>query len=283
MFYPLVGDAGVELIGVEAGGRSSRAGDHAATLCFGRPGVLHGSFSYVLQDDDGQTADVHSISAGLDYPGTGPEHSYWKETGRVRYTSRRGRRGVGGLRRLGAERGHFARLGEFARLGRGDEARRAAECGGGDSRLPVRPRRQGRGGDRPAARGGVLAAPQLIRMTGPLTVLVGKQKMRNQIGIAAIASLLATCILLGCGGPAKPKGRAVDASRIYPYIVPESYLAYQPTDTPGLSRPLGHGIHVVLAEDHAGLVANLTGEDLASLRLVQARPMPRHLVTLRHW
>ncbi len=87
MFYPLVDDAGVELIGVEAGGRSSRAGDHAATLCFGRPGVLHGSFSYVLQDDDGQTADVHSISAGLDYPGTGPEHSYWKETGRVRYTS----------------------------------------------------------------------------------------------------------------------------------------------------------------------------------------------------
>ena len=53
----------------------------------GRPGVLHGSFSYVLQDDDGQTADVHSVSAGLDYPGAGPEHSYWKDTGRVRYTS----------------------------------------------------------------------------------------------------------------------------------------------------------------------------------------------------
>ena len=68
------------LVGVEAGGRSDRPGDHAATLCFGRPGVLHGSFSYVLQDDDGQTAAVHSISAGLDYPGIGPEHSYWKET-----------------------------------------------------------------------------------------------------------------------------------------------------------------------------------------------------------
>jgi len=87
MFYPLIEDAEVALVGVEAGGRSSRPGDHAATLCFGRPGVLHGSFSYVLQDEDGQTSDVHSISAGLDYPGTGPEHSYWKETGRVTYTS----------------------------------------------------------------------------------------------------------------------------------------------------------------------------------------------------
>jgi tryptophan synthase beta chain len=87
MFYPLIGDAEVELVGVEAGGRSSEPGQHAATLSYGRPGVLHGSFSYVLQDDDGQTLDVHSISAGLDYPGTGPEHSYWKETGRVRYTT----------------------------------------------------------------------------------------------------------------------------------------------------------------------------------------------------
>ena len=86
MFYPLIDDASVELVGVEAGGRSEKPGDHAATLSFGRPGVLHGAFSYVLQDDDGQTSDVHSVSAGLDYPGTGPEHSYWKDTGRVRYT-----------------------------------------------------------------------------------------------------------------------------------------------------------------------------------------------------
>ena len=86
MFYPFVEDAGVRLLGVEAGGRSSRLGDHAATLGFGRPGVLHGMHTYVLQDDDGQTAEVHSVSAGLDYPGVGPEHSYWKETGRVEYT-----------------------------------------------------------------------------------------------------------------------------------------------------------------------------------------------------
>jgi tryptophan synthase beta chain len=85
IFYPFVDDP-VELVGVEAGGRGPHPGDHAASLNFGRPGVLHGSFSYVLQDEEGQTADVHSVSAGLDYPGVGPEHSYWKETGRVRYT-----------------------------------------------------------------------------------------------------------------------------------------------------------------------------------------------------
>ena len=86
IFFRFIEDEEVALVGVEAGGRSDREGDHAATLCFGRPGVLHGSFSYVLQDEDGQTCDVHSVSAGLDYPGTGPEHSYWKETGRVTYT-----------------------------------------------------------------------------------------------------------------------------------------------------------------------------------------------------
>jgi tryptophan synthase beta chain len=86
IFHPFVDDAGVKLLGVEAGGRSSRPGDHAATIGFGRPGVLHGMHTYVLQDDDGQTADVHSVSAGLDYPGVGPEHSYWKQTGRVEYT-----------------------------------------------------------------------------------------------------------------------------------------------------------------------------------------------------
>jgi tryptophan synthase beta chain len=80
-------DANVKLIGVEAGGRSSALGQHAASLSKGRPGVLHGCLSYVLQDDDGQTADVHSCSAGLDYPGVGPEHAYWKDAGRVEYVS----------------------------------------------------------------------------------------------------------------------------------------------------------------------------------------------------
>ena len=87
MFYPFVDDESVAMIGAEAGGRGPLSGDHASSLTQGRPGILHGSFSYVLQDDDGQTDDVHSISAGLDYPGVGPEHSYWKDAGRVRYES----------------------------------------------------------------------------------------------------------------------------------------------------------------------------------------------------
>ena len=87
IFVPMIDEPGVAMVGVEAGGTGMRLGEHAATLCKGSPGVLHGALSFVLQDNDGQTAQVHSISAGLDYPGVGPEHSFWKETGRVRYTS----------------------------------------------------------------------------------------------------------------------------------------------------------------------------------------------------
>ncbi len=86
IFYPFVEDA-VRLIGVEAGGSGNADGEHAAPLTHGAPGVLHGSMSYVLQTTDGQTMPVHSCSAGLDYPGVGPEHSYWKDCGRVEYTS----------------------------------------------------------------------------------------------------------------------------------------------------------------------------------------------------
>ncbi len=87
MFFPFIHDQNVELVGVEAGGHGPNPGGHAATLSHGSPGILHGTFSYVLQDNDGQTANVHSVSAGLDYPGVGPEHSYWKDSGRVRYTN----------------------------------------------------------------------------------------------------------------------------------------------------------------------------------------------------
>ena len=86
-FFAFLDDEDVALVGVEAGGRGLASGQHAAPLCAGKPGVLHGSLSYVLQDDAGQTLPVHSVSAGLDYPGVGPEHAYWKDTGRVRYTS----------------------------------------------------------------------------------------------------------------------------------------------------------------------------------------------------
>lgn len=85
IFHPFVDDPGVELHGAEAAGLGIESGKHAATLSAGRVGVLHGSRSYVLQDDDGQIIEAHSIAAGLDYPGVGPEHSYLKDTGRATY------------------------------------------------------------------------------------------------------------------------------------------------------------------------------------------------------
>ena len=85
LFHPLVEDTGTRLIGVEAGGRGPKLGDNGATMVHGRPGVLHGSYSLLIQDDDGQVIETHSISAGLDYPGVGPEHSFLREIGRAEY------------------------------------------------------------------------------------------------------------------------------------------------------------------------------------------------------
>ena len=87
LFYPFLDDADVRIIGVEAAGHGIESGEHAASLTGGRPGVLHGNRTYLLQDDDGQILDAHSISAGLDYPGIGPEHSWLNDSGRVEYVS----------------------------------------------------------------------------------------------------------------------------------------------------------------------------------------------------
>jgi tryptophan synthase beta subunit len=87
LFHPFAADSSVKFIGVEAGGEGVGTGHHAATLVAGRPGVLHGAYSFLLQDDEGQVVETHSISAGLDYPGVGPEHAYYKETARAEYAS----------------------------------------------------------------------------------------------------------------------------------------------------------------------------------------------------
>jgi tryptophan synthase beta chain len=87
VFYPYIPHTGVRLIGVEAAGEGIDSGHHAATLCAGRPGVLHGNRTYLLQDADGQIIETHSISAGLDYPGVGPEHAWLKDSGRAQYVS----------------------------------------------------------------------------------------------------------------------------------------------------------------------------------------------------
>jgi tryptophan synthase beta chain len=101
IFAPFVGTAGTRLVGVEAGGRGDADGDHCRSLTLGAPGVLHGSLSYLLQDGDGQVLATHSISAGLDYPGVGPEHSYMKEAGLASYVSATDAEALEGFQSLG--------------------------------------------------------------------------------------------------------------------------------------------------------------------------------------
>jgi tryptophan synthase beta chain len=87
IFYPYIGHPNVRLVGVEAAGEGLSTGRHAASLCAGRPGVLHGNRTYLLQDANGQITETHSVSAGLDYPGVGPEHAWLKDSGRAEYVA----------------------------------------------------------------------------------------------------------------------------------------------------------------------------------------------------
>src|SRR6266496_190975 len=117
IFYPFADVKEVQLIGVEAGGTSLEAGHHAATLVTGKPGVLHGTLSYLIQNEDGQVLDTHSISAGLDYPGVGPEHSYLKETGRASYVSASDETALRGLQVLSRTEGIIPALESAHALG----------------------------------------------------------------------------------------------------------------------------------------------------------------------
>ncbi|GCE16834.1 tryptophan synthase subunit beta [Dictyobacter kobayashii] len=117
IFYPFADASEVELIGVEAGGTSMDPGMHASTLVAGRPGVLHGAMSYLLQNEDGQILDTHSISAGLDYPGVGPEHSYLKDSGRATYVTAHDATALKGLEALSRTEGIIPALESAHALG----------------------------------------------------------------------------------------------------------------------------------------------------------------------
>jgi tryptophan synthase beta chain len=110
LFHAFVPDRGVDLYGVEAAGEGLASGRHAATLSLGRVGILHGARSYVLCDDEGQIAEAHSISAGLDYPGVGPEHSFFKESGRAHYLSVTDDEALDGFKQLARTEGILAAL-----------------------------------------------------------------------------------------------------------------------------------------------------------------------------
>jgi tryptophan synthase beta chain len=105
LFHPFLADRDVRMIGVEAGGMGLATGQHAATLVAGTPGVLHGAFSYLLQDNAGQVRSTHSVSAGLDYPGVGPEHSFFKDTGRATYVAVTDHEALDGFRLLAQTEG----------------------------------------------------------------------------------------------------------------------------------------------------------------------------------
>jgi len=105
LFYPFIKDKNVRMIGVEAAGHGIETGRHAAPLCAGSPGILHGNLTYLLQDRHGQITHAHSISAGLDYPGVGPEHSWMKETGRAEYVSITDSEALDGFKLLTQEEG----------------------------------------------------------------------------------------------------------------------------------------------------------------------------------
>jgi tryptophan synthase beta chain len=110
LFYPFLNDGEVRLIGVEAAGEGIETGRHCATLTAGTPGVFQGSASYLIQNEDGQVAPSHSISAGLDYPGVGPEHSYLKETGRAEYVAVTDEEAIRAVQQLAQKEGIIAAL-----------------------------------------------------------------------------------------------------------------------------------------------------------------------------
>ena len=141
MFTAFVGAPGVRLIGVEAGGRGSQLGEHCSSITQGQPGILHGALSYLLQDAEGQVADTHSISAGLDYPGVGPEHAYLQDAGLAEYVSATDAQALEGFQALAQDRGHPAGARAVARHRMAAHA--TAPGGIEGARLPLRSRRQG--------------------------------------------------------------------------------------------------------------------------------------------
>ena len=199
MFTPFVDDAEVELIGVEAAGEGIETGRHGAPLTAGGlPGVLHGAYSAIMQDEDGQILEAHSISAGLDYPGSGPEHAWLRDSGRARYVAVTDRAGARRVRAHGPARGDHpgARERPRGRLGARERAQRArsrsASPAAGDKDLAEAldisgaSSRTGRDRDR-ADRRGVRIGPRHGRRAALMPYLMGgfpDLETSRRIGIA---------------------------------------------------------------------------------------------------
>ena len=151
LFHPFLDDPGVRIVGVEAAGHGLETGQHAASLTGGRPGVLHGNLTYLLQDEEGQIQEAHSISAGLDYPGIGPEHSWLKEQGRVEYVSATDDEAVAAFQLLCKLEGIIPALESAHALAHVLKLAPTPAEGQPAGDEPLRPRRQGRPADRRAS------------------------------------------------------------------------------------------------------------------------------------
>ena len=143
LFHPFLDEPDVEIFGVEAAGHGVTTGMHAASITGGRPGVLHGNRTYLLMDADGQIAEAHSISAGLDYPGIGPEHAWLNDVGRVTFLSATDDEAVAAFQLLQQARGHHPGAGAGARAGPRHGPRAGQAEGSADGDQSLRPRRQG--------------------------------------------------------------------------------------------------------------------------------------------
>ena len=143
LFHPFLDDADIEIYGVEAAGHGLDSGKHAASIAGGRPGVLHGNRTYLLMNEDGQINEAHSISAGLDYPGIGPEHAWLNDVGRVKFLSATDDEALRGLPASVQARRHHPGAGAGACHRQGARARAEEAEGSPDGGQSVRPRRQG--------------------------------------------------------------------------------------------------------------------------------------------
>ncbi len=143
IFHPFLDDEGVKIVGVEAGGKGLDGDEHCASITAGSPGVLHGNRTYLLQDGDGQIKEGHSISAGLDYPGIGPEHSWLNDVGRVEYVPIMDHEALEAFQTLTRLEGIIPALEPSHALGRGHQARAEDGQGRDHPDEPLRPRRQG--------------------------------------------------------------------------------------------------------------------------------------------
>ena len=237
IFHGFLDDPSVKIYGFEAGGDGVETGRHAATITLGKPGVLHGARSYLMQDDDGQTIESHSISAGLDYPGVGPEHSYLADIGRVSYEPITDSEAMDAFRLLCRTEGIIPAIESAHALAGAIKVgqRLAAEAGRGAvredrAREPLRPRRQGRGHRRgmvrPAGQGFTRARD---RQRGGAAVSTVQDP-----GTAQAASKSAAAI-----DRAKAQGRA-------------ALIGYLPAGYPSVEETIAAGI--ALAENGADLI-----------------------------